>query len=56
MRQHLANVHLSGLHNLERDYQKSAVLLQTSIKKAQMSDKPLFGKFFFTFDELKQSS
>lgn len=38
LRKHLANVLLSGLHNLERDQQKNAVLLQTSIKKARLSD------------------
>lgn len=35
---HLANVLLSGLHNLEKDQQKNGVLLQTSIKKARLSD------------------
>ena len=38
LRKHLANVLLSGLHNLERDQQRNAVLLQTSIKKARMMD------------------
>ena len=37
-KRHLANVLLSGLHNLEKDHQKNAVLLQTSIKKARLSD------------------
>ena len=35
---HLANVLLHGLHNLEKENQKNATLLQTSIKKARMSD------------------
>ena len=35
---HLANVLLCGLHNLEKDHQKNATLLQTSIKKARMAD------------------
>ena len=35
---HLANVLLHGLHNLEKDQQKNAVLLQTSIKRARLSD------------------
>lgn len=35
---HLSNVLLSGLHNLERDHQKNATLLQTSIKKARLMD------------------
>ncbi|KAF2352003.1 hypothetical protein FHG87_017239 [Trinorchestia longiramus] len=34
----LANVLLNGLHNLEKDQQKNAVLLQTSIKKARLAD------------------
>lgn len=34
----LANVLLSGIHNLERDHQKNAVLLQTSVKKARLAD------------------
>lgn len=34
----LSNVLLHGLHNLEKDHQKNAVLLQTSIKKARMSE------------------
>ena len=38
LRRHLANVLLSGLHNLERDHQKNGVLLQTSIKRARLSD------------------
>ncbi|KAL8600389.1 hypothetical protein ACOMHN_052806 [Nucella lapillus] len=32
----LSNVLLHGLHNLERDHEKDAVLLQTSVKKARM--------------------
>ena len=35
---HLANVLLHGLHNLEKDQQKGAVLLQTSIKRARLSN------------------
>ena len=35
---HLSNVILHGLHNLEKDHQKNSVLLQTSIKRARMSD------------------
>ncbi|RUS91373.1 hypothetical protein EGW08_000890, partial [Elysia chlorotica] len=35
---YLANVLLHGLHNLEKDHQKNAALLQTSIKKACMAD------------------
>ena len=35
---HSANALLKGLHNLEKDQQKNAVLLQTSIKKARLSD------------------
>lgn len=35
---HLANVLLNGLHNLEKDTQKNAVLLQTSVKKARLAD------------------
>ena len=35
---HLSNVLLHGLHNLEKDHQKNSVLLQTSIKRARMSD------------------
>ncbi|XP_012940035.1 uncharacterized protein LOC101852777 isoform X2 [Aplysia californica] len=35
---HLANVLLRGLHNLDKDHQKNAALLQTSIKKARMAD------------------
>ena len=35
---HLANVLLNGLHNLEKDQQKNAVLLQTSLKKARLAD------------------
>lgn len=38
MRRHLANVLLSGLHNLEKDQQRNGVLLQTSIKKARLSE------------------
>jgi len=38
LRRHLANVLLSGLHDLEKDQQKHGVLLQTSIKKARLSD------------------
>lgn len=38
MFRHLANVLLSGIHNLEKDQQKNAVLLQTSVKKARMAD------------------
>ena len=38
LRRHVANVLLKGLHNLEKDQQKNAVLLQTSIKKARLSD------------------
>ena len=34
----LANVLLNGLHNLEKDQQKNAVLLQTSVKKVQVAD------------------
>ena len=34
----LANVLLSGLHNLEKDHQKNAILLQTSVKKARLAD------------------
>ncbi|KAF2364507.1 hypothetical protein FHG87_004740 [Trinorchestia longiramus] len=34
----LANVLLNGLHNLEKDQQKNAVLLQTSVKKARLTD------------------
>ena len=33
---HLSNVLLHGLQNLERDHEKDAVLLQTSVKKARM--------------------
>ena len=35
---HLANVLLNGIHNLEKDHQKNAVLLQTSVKKARLAD------------------
>ena len=35
---HLANVLLSGMHNLEKDQQKNTVLLQTSVKKARLAD------------------
>ena len=35
---HLANVLLSGIHNLEKDQQKNMVLLQTSVKKARMAN------------------
>lgn len=35
---HLANVLLSGLHNLEKDHQKNGVLLQTSIKRARLME------------------
>ena len=38
LRRHVANVLLKGLHNLEKDQQKNAVLFQTSIKKARLSD------------------
>ena len=38
LRRHLANVLLKGLHNLEKDQQKNAILLQTSIKKMRLSD------------------
>ena len=38
LRRHVANVLLKGLHNLEKDQQKNAILLQTSIKKARLSD------------------
>ena len=38
LRRHLENVLLKGLHNLEKDQQKNAVLLQTSIKKARLSN------------------
>ena len=38
LRRHLANVLLKGLHNLEKDQQKNAILLQTSIKKARLSN------------------
>ncbi|KAF2356621.1 hypothetical protein FHG87_012626 [Trinorchestia longiramus] len=34
----LANVLLNRLHNLEKDQQKKAVLLQTSVKKARLAD------------------
>ena len=34
----LANVLLNGLHNLEKDQQKNAVLFQTSVKKARLTD------------------
>ena len=34
----LANVLLSGLHNLEKDQQRNAVLLQTSVKKARLAN------------------
>jgi hypothetical protein len=34
----LANVLLNGLHNLEKDHQKNSQLLQTSIKRARLSD------------------
>jgi len=33
----LANVLLNGLHNLEKDDQKNAVLLQTSVKRARLA-------------------
>ena len=38
LQRHLANVLLKDLHNLEKDQQKNAVLLLTSIKKARLSD------------------
>ena len=38
MLRHLANVLLNGLHNLEKDQQKNAILLQTSVKKARLAD------------------
>jgi len=34
----LSNVLLHGLHNFDKDQQKNAVLLQTSIKRARLSD------------------
>ena len=34
----LANVLLHGIHNLEKDQEKNAVLYQTSLKKARLSD------------------
>lgn len=34
----LSNVLLHGLQNLEKDHQKNAVLLQTSVKKARLAD------------------
>ena len=34
---HLATVLLSGLHNLEKDQEKNAVLHQTSLKKARLT-------------------
>ena len=34
----LVNVLLNGLHNLEKDQQKNAVLLQTSVKKTRLTD------------------
>ena len=34
----LSNVLLHGLHNLEKDQQRNGVLLQTSVKKARMSE------------------
>ena len=34
----LSNVLLNGLQNLEKDHQKNAVLLQTSVKKARLAD------------------
>ena len=34
----LANVLLSGLHNLENGLEKNSVLYQTSIKKARMAE------------------
>ena len=38
MLRHLANVLLNGLHKLEKDQEKNAVLLQTSVKKARLAD------------------
>lgn len=38
LRRHSANVLLKGLHNLEGDQQRNAVLFQTSVKKARLSD------------------
>jgi hypothetical protein len=35
---HLSNVLLHGIQNLEKDHQKNAVLLQTSVKKARLAD------------------
>ena len=35
---HLSNVLLHGIHNLEKDHQKNAVLFQTSVKKARLAD------------------
>jgi hypothetical protein len=34
----LSNVLLHGIQNLEKDHQKNAVLLQTSVKKARLAD------------------
>lgn len=34
----LSNVLLNGLHNLEKDHQKNAVLIQTSVKRARMAE------------------
>ncbi|XP_070180345.1 uncharacterized protein, partial [Littorina saxatilis] len=38
MYRRLSNVLLNGLHNLEKDNQKNAVLLQTSVKRARLAD------------------
>ena len=35
---HLANVLLHGIHKLEKDQHKNAVLLQTSLKRARLAD------------------
>ena len=37
MLKRLSNVLLHGLHKLEKDHQKNAKLMQTSVKKARMA-------------------